>query len=60
MICPKCNGETNVIDSRDHQERTVKRRRRKCQNCKYRFTTFEIRADLLSFTEEIVDDPDNH
>jgi len=41
MYCPKCKKEnTSVIDSRDVDDRTV-RRRRECLECKYRFTTYE-------------------
>jgi len=42
MICPKCkNGETRVIDSRETNEQREIRRRRKCEGCEFRFTTFE-------------------
>jgi transcriptional repressor NrdR len=41
MQCPFCKrGETKVIDSRDHQEFVI-RRRRECLDCQRRFTTFE-------------------
>ncbi|MBB4824229.1 transcriptional repressor NrdR [Sporosarcina luteola] len=42
MICPAChfNG-TRVIDSRPAEENRSIRRRRECENCAYRFTTFE-------------------
>lgn len=41
--CPKCNGESKVIDSRD--EESARRRRRQCDKCSYRYTTYEIHAD---------------
>lgn len=42
MICPKCKkGETSVIDSRDAEDNKAIRRRRECDKCAYRFTTFE-------------------
>lgn len=42
MICPKCKKqETRVIDSRETDEGWSIRRRRACEYCKYRFTTFE-------------------
>lgn len=42
MHCPKCKfGETSVLDSRLTQEGKAVRRRRQCDKCKYRFTTFE-------------------
>ena len=50
MQCPKCNGmETKVIDSRVVDEGAAIRRRRECEYCQHRFTTFERRgfADLL-------------
>tara|TARA_B100000700_G_scaffold275000_1_gene320438 strand:+ start:2367 stop:2807 length:441 start_codon:yes stop_codon:yes gene_type:complete len=42
MVCPFCNTEdTAVIDSRRNSEGSSVRRRRKCSNCKSRFTTYE-------------------
>lgn len=42
MICPKCkNIETSVVDSRDAEEGKVIRRRRECDKCRFRFTTYE-------------------
>ena len=42
MNCPKCKkGETSVVDSRDSDEGKAIRRRRECDKCSYRFTTFE-------------------
>lgn len=41
MNCPKCKSENLcVVDSRDTDERSV-RRRRQCDSCGYRFTTYE-------------------
>jgi len=41
MQCPKCNsGEIQVVDSRDFDERTI-RRRRECEKCKFRFSSYE-------------------
>ncbi|MBP7058035.1 transcriptional repressor NrdR [Candidatus Gracilibacteria bacterium] len=49
MICPKCrHNETSVIDSRDTHEQKEIRRRRKCEKCGYRFTTFE-RIEATNF-----------
>lgn len=40
MRCPRCGSDDlSVIDSRG--EDTIIRRRRECQPCKFRFTTFE-------------------
>lgn len=42
MRCPKCNSmETKVIDSRTIDEWQAIRRRRECEYCSHRFTTFE-------------------
>lgn len=42
MRCPFCNeSETKVIDSRSMQEGFSIRRRRKCEACNRRFTTYE-------------------
>ncbi|WP_346023797.1 transcriptional regulator NrdR [Alkalibacterium indicireducens] len=42
MHCPKCqhNG-SRVVDSRPADEGKAIRRRRECENCLFRFTTFE-------------------
>ena len=42
MHCPRCkHDDTAVIDSRDTEEGRAIRRRRECEKCDYRFTTFE-------------------
>ena len=42
MKCPFCNAEdTRVIDSRPADENTAIRRRRQCEVCGKRFTTYE-------------------
>lgn len=42
MRCPKCGGqEDKVIDSRSSREGAVIRRRRECDACNHRFTTYE-------------------
>ena len=41
MRCPRCSErETRVVDSRDLDEASI-RRRRECGNCGTRFTTYE-------------------
>jgi len=51
MKCPKCqNMETKVIDSRVVENGQAIRRRRECEFCGHRFTTFEKRW----FTELLV------
>lgn len=42
MRCPRCNETgTRVIDSRDLEAGSTIRRRRECETCAYRFTTYE-------------------
>jgi hypothetical protein len=43
MDCPSCHNDTEVIDSR--QDENKRRRRHRCRRCAKRFTTFEITAD---------------
>ena len=46
MWCPFCSSEdTRVIDSRLGDDGGTVRRRRECQDCNERFTTFE-RAEI--------------
>ena len=40
MNCPSCGKETGVIDSRETEENSI-RRRRECFSCGSRFTTYE-------------------
>jgi len=47
LRCPFCNNQdTKVIDSRSQDENSVIRRRRLCDSCEKRFTTFE-RVDTI-------------
>ncbi len=42
MICPYCGyNQSTVLESRDTEEGRVTRRRRECQRCHKRFTTYE-------------------
>jgi len=42
MHCPTCLGDdTRVIDSRPAEGGTAVRRRRRCEACEHRFTTYE-------------------
>jgi len=48
MKCPFCGeSETKVIDSRDSEDQT--RRRRECDKCEKRFTTYE-KAETLDLS----------
>lgn len=49
MICPKCKkSDTSVLDSRLTSEGKSVRRRRECDACRYRFTTFE-KVEMSTF-----------
>lgn len=49
MKCPKCtNSDTKVLDSRVVDNDRAIRRRRECDKCGFRFTTYE-KAELSSF-----------
>lgn len=42
MRCPNCqNSDTKVLDSRPVEEGTAIRRRRECDKCSFRFSTYE-------------------
>lgn len=42
VLCPYCgNNQTSVLESRDSEDGQVTRRRRECQKCAKRFTTYE-------------------
>lgn len=41
MICPFCGASTKVVDSRISMEGAGIRRRRKCLDCEFRFSTLE-------------------
>ena len=42
MKCPFCGySDTNVVDTRVVKDASIIRRRRFCQNCKHKFTTYE-------------------
>lgn len=42
MKCPKClNLDTKVVDSRPNEESAAIRRRRECEKCEFRFSTYE-------------------
>ncbi len=42
MRCPKCNSlKSSVVDSRQAEDGNTIRRRRECEQCGHRFTTYE-------------------
>ena len=46
MNCPKCGAVARVYDSRPFDDHTW--RRRKCVECKHKFTTVEIDGDYYA------------
>ena len=48
MKCPRCDSaKTRVVDSREGGDGRSVRRRRECESCEFRFTTFERIEDSL-------------
>lgn len=45
MKCPRCNQDSEVVETRP-QSLYIIRRRRECEKCGYRFTTYERIAPL--------------
>lgn len=47
MRCPKCGGnKSSVVDSRQAEDGKTIRRRRECDECHHRFTTYERVEEL--------------
>ena len=44
MTCPVCGGETTVLYTRNVDCESIKRRR-KCRDCLYKFTTMEYEVE---------------
>jgi len=60
MLCPYCNhDQTSVLESRESEDGTVIRRRRECNKCNKRFTTYErvevIDLKVVKKDEEVED-----
>ena len=51
MTCPVCGSGTRIINSRGDEESV--RRRRKCRECGYRFSTIEMEVDLQQNLEKV-------
>lgn len=48
MWCPYCKSDrTKVVDKRDNEENNTTRRRRECEDCGKRFTTYERLEKVL-------------
>ena len=48
LCCPKCGGDVRVMDTRCPKNTNTIRRRRICDRCGYRYSTFEIDADTYN------------
>jgi transcriptional repressor NrdR len=49
MKCPKCGSwKSKVVDVRNVQEYTAKRRRRECKDCQNRYNTIEYSLEQLA------------
>jgi len=47
VLCPYCNSpKSSVLESRDSEDGQVTRRRRECNRCQKRFTTYE-RVEII-------------
>ncbi len=50
MRCPNCqNADTKVLDSRPVDDGDAIRRRRECEKCDFRFSTYEV-IEILDLT----------
>ena len=50
MKCPNCKNEyTKVLDSRNSNDKTTIKRRRMCESCGYKFTTYERMPEFEIF-----------
>ena len=46
MMCQKCGGSTAVTETRVEADGVYLRRRRACDDCGYRFNTYEVAGSL--------------
>ena len=55
MYCPQCHVDNNhVIDSRFSEKMNSARRRRECDNCGFRFTTYEIASTDFDKIKDVI------
>lgn len=59
MICPECGENTEVIDSRKRLAGMTVRRRRRCKDCGYRFSTIEaiVKDNKMKDTSNVLPRP---
>ena len=48
LTCPKCGGDSGVIETRQPKNFNTIRRRRMCFWCGYRYSTYEVDADTYN------------
>lgn len=53
MECPKCGQLTGVADSRPLENNTKIRRRRKCDQCRFVFTTYETSEEYQTHLSQL-------
>lgn len=51
-MCPKCAEDSDVTDSRE-TEGGVIRRRRRCEVCEHRWTTYEVHVDQYKLLQAL-------
>ena len=54
MLCPECEGDTTVKDSRTVISLGHVRRRRACETCSYKFTTYELTKEAINEKDLII------
>ena len=52
--CPECEGETQVIDSREEKDGSI-HRRRICVMCGHRFNTAELELCMIGPTDPLIE-----
>jgi len=53
MNCPKCDSKSTFVLETRSDINGEKRRKRECQDCKYRFTTYEVHSSNMLDDDEI-------
>jgi transcriptional regulator NrdR family protein len=52
MNCPKCQSQQTIVYNSRPKDSTTWRRR-KCLDCKHRWTTIEVTEDVFDFIDQI-------
>ncbi len=48
LCCPKCGGDVRVMDTRCPKTSNTIRRRRICDRCGYRYSTYEVDSETYN------------